>query len=244
MKAMDVLNCISDFSTSYGLFLSLFLAGLMGGFTHCAGMCSPFVLAQTSSAPQLKRISDSLLLPYHLGRMTTYVVLAVIFSSVLNLALLFSDARALVTGPLLLLAGLLFLASAFPAIGKVFPWALKVQLLPPIAFFGNLVGRLASDANMLKRYFLGVLLGFMPCGLVVSAILAASTAETPVQSALAMGGFALGTMPALMFVGLGAKSVLRKYPNISTRVSQGAMVVSSFWLFALAGLVLTEYWKF
>ena len=241
---MDILNCISGFSTSYGLFLSLFLVGLVGGFTHCAGMCSPFVLAQTASNVELKRLSDSLLIPYHLGRMTTYIFLAVIFSTVLNLALLFTGARALVTGPLLLLAGILFLASAFPVIGKVFPWALRLQLLPQVAMFRNLVGRLSADPNGLRRYVLGLLLGFMPCGLVVSAVLAASAAQSPVHSALAMGAFAIGTMPALMIVSFGAKSVLRKYPNISTRVTQGAMIVSSFWLFALAGLVLSEYWKF
>ena len=43
---MIIADCISNFTTSYGLPASLFLAGLVGGATHCAGMCSPFVFAQ------------------------------------------------------------------------------------------------------------------------------------------------------------------------------------------------------
>jgi sulfite exporter TauE/SafE len=236
---MEVLNCISDFSTSYGLYLSLFLAGLVGGFTHCAGMCAPFVIAQTGKDAGISKLRGALLLPYHLGRMTTYVLLAVVIGSFVNLAFLFSDGRSFLTAPILLLAATLFLVSAFPVLGRVFPWAVRLQVIPQIKGFNGLLSKLSSNAGVVQRYFLGVLLGFMPCGLVVSAILAASTAPNLLQSAMAMGVFAIGTMPALMLIGVGNKAFLHKYPNLSTRVSQGAMVISSFWLVALAGLMLS-----
>ncbi|MBL4803624.1 MAG: sulfite exporter TauE/SafE family protein [Alphaproteobacteria bacterium] len=240
---MVILNCIADFSTSYGLSFSLFLAGLVGGFTHCSGMCAPFVLAQTHSDTRLVKLSESLLLPYHLGRMTTYTALAFVLGAFVNLAFLFTGTRALIAAPILMLAGVLFLVSAFPGFARLFPWTVRLQVLPKLNLFSRAVQFFSTNTNGIKRYFMGVLLGFMPCGLVVSAILAASSAASPVQSALAMSAFAVGTMPALMLVGLGGKAVMRKYPNISTRMSQGAMVVSSMWLFALAGLFLSEYWK-
>src|SRR5260221_9549986 len=69
-----------------GLLASLSLAGLMGSPSHCAGMCGPFVLAQAGSrlcrlpagpGGELRRLAGGLLLPYHLGRSTTYVGLRV-----------------------------------------------------------------------------------------------------------------------------------------------------------------------
>ena len=228
-------QCISEFAVSYGLPLSLFLAGLVGGFTHCAGMCSPFVLAQMSGEKVLERLSGGLLLPYHLGRMTTYIILAVLLSSFINLAFLFSDARSLIAAPLLMLAGLLFLVSAFPSMGYVFPWAVKLQITKPFSFVSKATGRLIDSDGVLKRFLLGVLLGFMPCGLVISALLASATSVHPVYAGASMAAFAVGTMPALMLVGLGGSAFQNKYPNIFTRLSKGAMVVSSLWLFALAG---------
>ncbi|MCA9735916.1 sulfite exporter TauE/SafE family protein, partial [candidate division KSB1 bacterium] len=125
-----IVQCVQDFSTAYGLPVSLFLAGLVGGFTHCAGMCSPFVLAQTAQGETFQRLSSKLLLPYHLGRMTTYVTLAVIVNAVVNMAFLFSDLKILLTAPLLMLAGTVFLITAFPNVANLFPWAARLQFAP------------------------------------------------------------------------------------------------------------------
>lgn len=240
---MILSQCISDFTMSYGLHFSLFLAGLVGGFTHCAGMCSPFVFAQMKggggkSGGEIKRLGQELLLPYHVGRMTTYVTLAVLVSSVINLAFIFSGARALISAPLLILAGILFLVSAFPALGRLFPWVVRMQLAKPFSFLMKFSSRLMQSDDVFKRFGLGILLGFMPCGLVASALLASSTAQSPVMAGLAMASFAIGTMPALILVGLGGSAVQYKYPKLFTRLSRGAMVVSSLWLFALAGMTI------
>ena len=55
---------------------ALFLAGLAGSATHCAGMCGPFVLGQVTAGlvarPGLSRLAAGALLPYHLGRAVTH----------------------------------------------------------------------------------------------------------------------------------------------------------------------------
>ena len=70
-----------------GLLASLFLAGLAVSASHCAGMCGPFVLAQVGTrlaamplqrATLLTRLSGMALLPYHLGRATTYTALGAV----------------------------------------------------------------------------------------------------------------------------------------------------------------------
>lgn len=235
---MIIAQCVHDLAVSHGLVASLFLAGLVVGFTHCAGMCSPFVLAQINGGATLKKPSSSLLLPYHLGRATTYVGLAVLTNSLINLVFVFSDTRSLIAAPLLTLAGVVFLMSAFPRLGALFPWAARLSVGIPFRFLQRSINRLSSDTNAVGRYMLGIILGFMPCGLVVSALLAAATATDVFQAALAMAAFAAGTVPALVMVSLGGAVLKQKYPLAAARISQGAMVISSLWLFILAGLMV------
>ncbi len=232
-------ECIHQFVTGYGLPFSLFLAGLAGGFTHCALMCSPFVLAQKGSIRScesvLLRIRNSLLLPYHFGRLTTYVFLAILFSSFLNLAFLFQPLRAYVVVPMLLLAALIFLVSAFPALGQVFPWVVRVRLSLPFRWISHFYQPLVRERDAASRYALGVLLGFMPCGLVVSALMASATASSALQAGAAMAAFGLGTVPALVAVALGG-SFLESFRFLNTvKVKQGFMVFSALWLVLLAG---------
>lgn len=231
---MSFAQCVHDFSISYGLVFSLFLAGLVGGFTHCAGMCSPFILAQVNSEPSLQKVPSSLLLPYHFGRMTTYVLLGVLVHSVINVAFVFSGMRALITAPILMLAGVLFIVSAFPQALNIFPWVAKVRIQTPYKLIEKLSSNLMGGTGVINRYGLGILLGFMPCGLVVSALLATSTASSVGQAALAMTSFAVGTMPALVLIGLGGRALTSRYPNASARLSKSATVISGLWLFALA----------
>lgn len=231
---MFIGQCIHDVAVSHGLLISLFLAGLVGGMTHCAGMCSPFVLAQVGSDVQLQKLGKALLLPYHLGRMTTYVALAVLVSSVVNLSFLFSGLKSLIAAPMLATAAVIFLISAFPRMSVIFPWAANLQVAVPYKFISNISSKLMSNPGVFKRYLLGGLLGFMPCGLVASALLASATAPNAIQAGLAMAAFTVGTMPALILVAFGGGALKYKYPEASLRMSQGAMVISSFWLFALA----------
>src|SRR6202008_1336613 len=64
-----------------GLLLGLFVAGAAGSVVHCGPMCGVFVLGQVSGRMvrlppermcERQRIGNGLLVPYHLGRLTTY----------------------------------------------------------------------------------------------------------------------------------------------------------------------------
>ncbi len=228
-------NCVHGITVSHGLTVSLFLAGLVGGATHCTMMCGPFVLSQTGT---ISRVRDSFLFPYHLGRITTYVALAMLLSGVLNLAFLFLPVRALIVAPVLMLAGLIFLASAFPAVLRMFPWTVHVKAGVPYRWISKAVSKLMERKDVISKYFLGILLGFIPCGLILSALMAASTAPNALQAGVAMAAFGVGTMPALVFTALGGKILQLKYPVAMQNVARGMMVFSALWLFALAGMIL------
>lgn len=237
---MTIGQCIHEFSTSYGLPFSLFLAGLMGGFTHCVGMCSPFVMAQTKNHVSLGRLRSVLLLPYHMGRMTTYVVMAVLINSLINIAFVFSDMKTLVAVPMLVLAAVIFMVSAFPRLASLFPWAADIKMGVPYRFIAKTSEKLMKAQGIFGRYILGMLLGFMPCGMVVSALLASASAQDALHAGFSMAAFAIGTMPALILVSVGGSTLKHKYPALANRASQGAMVLSSLWLLALAGIMILE----
>lgn len=206
--------------------------------THCAGMCGPFVLAQTKSGPMLQKPASSLLLPYHLGRMTTYVMLGILLHSVINLSYLFSETRVLITVPLLTLAGIIFLVNAFPKLNAVFPWATNIRLPAFLSIIAQRGHHLLQTHGNPSRYLLGLTLGLMPCGLVVAALMASATAPTTSQAALAMAAFSLGTMPSLILIGLFGQGLGQKFPALSQHASRIAMVASSLWLFTLAGSLI------
>ena len=73
--------CTRDTALQGGLLFGLFAAGAAGSVVHCGPMCGVFVLGQVSERMarlpsgrlcERQRISSGLLLPYHLGRLTTY----------------------------------------------------------------------------------------------------------------------------------------------------------------------------
>ena len=213
MQIISALSgCLNGVSGTDGLMAGMLLAGLVGGTTHCAAMCGPFVLSQTG---QLNRLSQLALLPYHLGRMTTYLFLAFLTYSVFHLVFVFSGLKVFIAVPMLVTAALIFLISAFPRLGVFFPWAVRLSPALPLNWIQKILPAVAKKKTALSHYLMGVLLGFMPCGLIVAALLAIGTAESLFQALLAMALFTAGTVPALVIVAIGGKTLHQKFPNLS-----------------------------
>ena len=237
-------ECLNFISTETGLVSSLFLAGLFGGVTHCSVMCGPFVLAQSSKDADAKggiisKLSGSALMPYHLGRMTTYVLLALGVSTILNLALITSEFRHILSAFMLGLAGLIFLVSSIKSLSDIFPWVARLHIPMMFKVPSLLLSRISSQSSLWKNYAIGVLLGFMPCGLVLAALMATSTASNPLMAALAMSAFTFGTMPALWGVAFAGQNAQGFNTQLKKYFSSSAMVLSAVMLFLLAGKSLS-----
>jgi len=208
-----------DLATTFGLPLTLLLAGLLGGATHCAGMCGPFVLSQVGAgldrtgAPygEVRRLTGALLVPYHLGRATTYVMLGAAAGAMAGGAATLPFMGWLPSA-LLALAAVIFLSQAVSR---------GVRLVPRFAGregpsrLSTAIGRLSApflaDPRGWRGYALGLVLGLLPCGLLWGAIAAAGGAGGPVEGAVAMAAFALGTVPALVGVGYAGALFGRRF---------------------------------
>jgi len=226
-----------------GLYATLAMAGFVGGFTHCTGMCGPFVLGQTAARldrvkpenmSEFKRLTGALLAPYHAGRISTYALMGALVAS-LSAPVLAQDGFRWAAAILLALAGVSFLAASLGAKG----FAIFFPALPPS---GRMSGMLAKAGRNLflspigwRGYALGLILGLLPCGLVYAALMAAATTGTALGGALAMMAFATGTIPALLGVGLGGALFLGRWRERLRLVARGVMVLNGVALLIMAG---------
>lgn len=254
--AARMLGWAMDLTAIYGVFcapgtltplgagplLGLFLAGLGGSVLHCAPMCGPFVLGQVSARMartpaarlcEMRRIGAGMLLPYHLGRLSTYALLGAMAGGI-GAGLGQLPWFGLLSGVLLVLAAALFMAHAtrrlFPAVARVLP---GLDPAPPGLVRG--VSGLIGGLRLGNGFTLGVLLGFLPCGLLYAALAAAAAGQSAVGGAMAMAAFGLGTVPALLGVGIlgqGAWQLTRR-PALA-RLSPAVLVLNAMVLAALA----------
>lgn len=212
----------------------LLLAGLWGGLTHCAGMCGPFVFAQIECRPEAGgtrdpgrwgRLKGAALVPYHLGRLTTYAALGGASGSIGGLAAELSGLRRLAAG-FLIFGALLFAAQAagFPGLRPP----------PAPAGLGRLAARLALDPSIARHYALGVTLGLLPCGLLYAALAAAAAAGSAPAGALAMAAFATGTVPALVAVGWGGVLLGVRRRQFLQRLTRPMLAANALALILLA----------
>jgi uncharacterized protein len=216
------------------LFLLLFATGLWGSFTHCAGMCGPFVLTQVDQGldrlgkngfGRWERLRGAALLPYHLGRLTTYAALGAIAGGVGAMLADITGLRWILAG-FLLVAALLFAAQALGIA------ALSAPGMPSV--LGRLLVPLKPGASRLHRYGLGVALGFLPCGLLYGALTAAASAGNAGSGAVAMAAFALGTMPALVMVGWGGLLLGLRRRQLLQKLTRPLLAANAIVLFVLA----------
>lgn len=229
-------HCQSLLNLHGNIYLALLSGALLGSVTHCAGMCGPLVAAQTTARlektpvrqlSEWHRLQGAALLPYHFGRLTTYILLGAVaggFSS-----LLFTSpylgwlASAMLAG-----AGILFLMQALgmrtTRNGRPATQTYLTRLTAPL--WHNPTGA--------RGYALGIMLGFLPCGLLWAALLAVATTGSAFAAALGMLIFGLGTLPALFAVGLGSHYLSRRWPEQTRIFSRGALGISGMFLCALA----------
>jgi hypothetical protein len=64
-------------------------------------------------------------------------------------------------------------------------------------------------------FFLGLLLGFLPCGLSYGAFAQALGTGSVVAGAALVLAFAVGTVPGLLLLGTGVSAIVRRYRRTS-----------------------------
>jgi len=206
-----------------------FVMGFVGSL-HCLGMCGPIVLVLPRSAAPLTSLLGRLL--YNLGRTVTYAFMGLIMGFIGELISLagYQQALGIVVGSLMVLAGL------FP--GRI------ARLLTPGEGLGPWLGKLKSalgglfqKGTLVSLFTIGLLNGFLPCGLVYAALGASLAAGGLVPGVLLMVMFGLGTIPALLALSYAGDLLTLGLRRRLQRLLPLALVIMGL-LFILRGLAL------
>ena len=195
------------------MYIAAFLLGLTGSL-HCVGMCGP--IASMVQGPAGRKILINRLL-YNVGRTTTYVFMGVVVG-LLGKIVQWGGIQGRVS--IAVGAGII-LVLLIPKVQSVFLPSLSRIVL-------KLRGVFAVHMNS-KRTFsswlTGVFNGFLPCGLVYAALAIALIQNSPVESALVMALFGLGTIPALLAAAFSWQAVRRIIPWSFQRIQTAMLVV-------------------
>jgi uncharacterized protein len=173
-----------------------FLLGLVGS-AHCAGMCGPLALALPAAAgPGVGFFAGRVL--YNLGRIVTYGLLGALFG---------------LLGQTFAVAGLQrwvsLVAGAAILIGLLVSprFASAVPVTAAVGWLKSSLGKLLRLHTLSSLFAIGVLNGFLPCGLVYVAC-AAATATGGIASGVEyMVAFGLGTVPMMLALSLAGQKL-------------------------------------
>jgi sulfite exporter TauE/SafE len=216
--------------------LALFMLGLMGS-GHCIGMCGPLVVALPG---QTGRFTAHL--AYHAGRLMTYSIIGAVMgaagSGLIHLAAAVGASpmvwmtRAQVS--ISLAAGVFLLLFGLCQVGLVAePAWLAIAVPSRMPGWRRLISRPAEKRGNLDLFFMGVLLGGLPCGLSYAAFAKALSIGQVGSGAAAALIFGLGTLPGLLAVGAGAAIFL-------SRFRRQVAVLSGLIMIAMAALLLVK----
>jgi len=215
---------------------ALGVAFALGFFSsvHCVGMCGGIMAALTMAIPeQAKGRRGRLIFSYNVGRLLSYTVMGVL------VGLLSAPLAGGAAGPWLrVLAGLLLIAMGL-YLGDW--WRGLTWLERGGSYLWRYVQPLSKGLMPVQRapqaLLLGGLWGWLPCGLVYTALAYALAQAQPLPSGAVMLAFGLGTLPTLLAMGFAAQTVMKLLRQRQVRWGFGFLIM----LFGVWTLGMTAY---
>jgi sulfite exporter TauE/SafE len=217
-------------------YLAAFVVGLLGG-GHCLGMCGGIVGALTFGLPasvQSRLINTfPYQLGYNLGRISSYVFAGAIMGGLG--VLLTQVVPVYIAQQILLVIASVFMILLGLYLGGWWTGLARIERL------GNLLwAKIEPFARKLlpvkspgQAWILGLVWGWIPCGLVYSMLVWTVSAGSVAKGAGLMLAFGLGTLPNLFLMGVLAGSLARWLKDIRVRRGAGLIVI----LFGIVTLV-------
>lgn len=222
---------------SLTIFAAVFITGLLGG-VHCVGMCGGIVAALSGQAGGRRW---SLHVGYNIGRVLSYAAAGALAGAAGSIGMLLDGAlpvqmglyvlaNLMLIGLGLYLAGISRVVAGLERLGMIL-WA---RLQP-------LVRRLMPADTLPRAIGLGLLWGWLPCGLVYAILGTALLTGNALDGAAVMAAFGLGTMPNLLLAGLALRKLNGLTRARPVRLTAGGLVLG-FGVYGLANAAtLTEH---
>ncbi|MDP2910513.1 MAG: sulfite exporter TauE/SafE family protein [bacterium] len=203
-----------------------FLLGLLAGVSSCAALVGGLILSMSKQWLEMyseKNSTQEKLQPhlmFNAGRIVSYTFLGGVIGAIgskFQISLTF-------TSILIVVVSIMMFFLALQMLGvKAFR---KFQFTMP----KFITRRIADETKFQGKYMpflMGVLTFFLPCGFTITAQGLALISGSAVQGALIMLFFALGTLPALLAIGLSAVKFSQK-PHLANKFLKVAGVLVLF----------------
>ncbi len=217
--------------------LGAVLMGLFGAL-HCIGMCGSIMGVLTFSLPPAIRDKPAGLLTYLFwysgGRILSYALgggLAGAFGNgvLLTISPAYGHRLLLLAATFIMLAAGFHLAGWFPELARIEKVGAPIwRALEPLG------RRLLPVARPWQAFLYGMIWGWLPCGLVYTALFIALAQGDFLSGMIFMALFGAGTLPALVLTGVFAERFMRLARNPRMRMYAGLLLI----LLALASLIV------
>lgn len=223
---------MTDTATAISLSAAL-IAGAAGS-AHCLVMCGGLAGALGMRTRDPKHLRSAALRDawmYHCGRLLSYATIGVLVGALGASVQSMLDLPALTTGARIAAALLIILAAS----KLVFGW----NVLAPIERVGArywkrlqpLARRAMISNSAMRGLLLGLLWGWLPCGLVYSMLVFAALGGDALRGGGIMLAFGLGTLPSMLASSVFAAQLSRFIARRGTRQLSGAMLlIFGIWL--------------
>ena len=219
----------------------IFLASLMGS-VHCAGMCGGFLCVYAGTGPTAQPTALSAHVAYHGGRLVSYLTLGAVagwIGGAFSTAALFVGLQRGAT----LLAGALMVLWALSTL-LAYRGVVLAPRHAPLAWqrmLGGLLHAVRGHSAPVRGGLMGLLTTLLPCGWLYVFVAAAGGSGSVANAMGLMTIFWLGTVPALVAVGVGVQSLAgpmrRHLPVVSAVVVLGLGLLSMAGHLAAPGMV-------
>lgn len=212
--------------------LAGFLLGFLGSF-HCAAMCGPIAISLPSSNKSklnflLERFS------YNIGRVITYSLFGMIFG--------FFGERIFMAGFQQLISVIIGIVILFylvkPLLKQNSSNLFSIQNSgSSFSFFKNIFAKFYSKNSKLSLLGIGILNGFLPCGFVYIALSGAVAMRSPMNGALFMMFFGIGTLPLMLGISMSKSFVSLQLRRKINKLSPAIALIFAL-IFIIRGLNL------
>lgn len=212
------------------MLLTALIFGLLGSF-HCVGMCGPIAfLLPVDHHNQVKKLGQIFL--YHIGRIVAYSFIGLLFGLIGKSLNLFGMQQQLS-----IIIGILMLVVIFVPQNVFNKYNFSKPIFRVIAKVKSALGAELKKKTPDTFLTIGLLNGFLPCGLVYMAVFGAIATGSALQGSLYMAMFGLGTIP-LMTSAIYLGNFLNVQMRQRIRKAIPAFVVVIACLFIVRGLGL------
>lgn len=212
-------------------FTTIFITAFLGSVGHCIGMCGGFILAYSSAKidQDWSKVHQSVAhFLYNIGRVTSYIILGAIFG-LIGSAFVVSLS---VWGALLIFVGVLMILMGLSLMGKL-NFLSKIEVnISKYKIYGIIFRKLIQSKSLPSFYGLGVLNGFVPCGLVYIFGTFALASGSMLSGMAVMAIFGIATIPTLFTFGFIA-SIIQKSRFRQTALAIASILVIGYGVFSL-----------